>query len=182
MRAFATRRCGAPLRRGLANYVWRSRMIRQRTVPPLAASLMQPTRLLCTQCGSETSAPLKVPPGSPWVALALAVPFVIPGIVYAVWRYSMRRDCCPTCGHAQLIPGDAPLARTWRSAGWIAGRPVDQSALTPSEVRLDRIEQAIDAIAAEVDRVSQRSPSPLRTVNDRERIPLLRDRGTVTPT
>lgn len=143
---------------------------------------MRPEHFLCTQCGAETSAPLKVPPGSPWVALALAVPFVIPGVAYAVWRYTMRRDSCPTCGHAKLIPSDAPLARVWRTAGWITGRPADFGARTPSEVRLDRIEQAIDAIAAEVDRVSQRSSAPLRGVGDSGLTPRLRDRGSITPT
>jgi hypothetical protein len=120
--------------------------------------------------------------------LALAVPFVLPGVIYTVWRYSMRRTVCPTCGHAQLIPADAPLARTWRAAGWIVGRPGDGSstATTSPDIRIERIEQAIDAIAGEVDRIAQqqhRSPPALR--NDRDSSghpPLLRDRGPITPT
>ncbi|MEP7382899.1 MAG: hypothetical protein ABI910_14510 [Gemmatimonadota bacterium] len=143
---------------------------------------MQPIQYLCTQCGAQTSAPLKVPPGSPWVALALAVPFVIPGVIYTVWRFTMRRTLCPTCGHAQLIPADAPLARTWRAAGWIAGRPAETSPLTTApDIRIDRIEQAIDAIAGEVDRIAhqQRSSSVARV--EREGGALLRERS-VTPT
>ena len=35
---------------------------------------------LCTYCGTETSAPNR--PGSPWVAAALAIPFLLPAIVY----------------------------------------------------------------------------------------------------
>ncbi|MCC6931002.1 MAG: hypothetical protein IT359_18570 [Gemmatimonadaceae bacterium] len=142
---------------------------------------MASQHLLCTQCGSETTAPVKVPPGSAWVALVLAVPFVIPGVAYAVWRYTMRRDTCPTCGHVTLIPSDAPLARVWRTAGWITGRATDFGARTPAEVRLDRIEQAIDAIAGEVDRVSQRAAS-LRGAGEASLPPRLRDRGTITPT
>ena len=143
---------------------------------------MKPRDYLCTQCGAQTSAPLLVPPGSGWVALALAVPFVLPGIVYTVWRYSMRRSVCPTCGHAQLIPGDAPLARTWRSAGWISGRGAEPSSpITSPDIRIERIEQAIDAIAGEVDRIAQQRPSAgLR--GERESPPLLRDRGPITPT
>jgi len=128
---------------------------------------MASQHLLCTQCGSETTAPVKLAPGSPWVALVLAVPFVIPGVAYAVWRYTMRRDTCPTCGHGTL--------------GWITGRAADYGARTPAEVRLDRIEQAIDAIAGEVDRVSQRAAS-LRGVGETSLPPRLRDRGTITPT
>lgn len=147
---------------------------------------MPPLHFLCTQCGAETSAPLKVPPGSPWVALALAIPFVIPGVVYSVWRYSMRRSACPTCGHAQLIPGDAPLARTWRAAGWLPARPAAREEvprpITTPDIRIDRIEQAIDAIAAEVDRISQQRPLPsLRGELDAPYTPRLRERGTNTP-
>jgi rRNA maturation protein Nop10 len=143
---------------------------------------MPPVQYLCTQCGAQTSAPLEVPAGSPWVALVLAVPFVIPGIAYAVWRYTMRRTLCPTCGHAQLIPADAPLARTWRAAGWIAGRGGESSPVTTApDIRIDRIEQAIEAIAGEVDRISlqQRTSSVIR--GEREAGALLRER-IVTPT
>lgn len=147
---------------------------------------MQSRHFLCTQCGAETSAPLKVPPGSAWVALALAVPFVLPGVVYTVWRYSMRRPVCPTCGHAQLIPGDAPLARTWRAAGWLPVRPAVREELprpvTAPDIRIDRIEQAIDAIAAEVDRIAQQRPLPsLRGELDNAYTARLRDRGPNTP-
>lgn len=167
---------------------------------------MPSQQFLCTQCGAETSAPLKVPPGSAWVALALAVPFVVPGVIYTIWRYSMRRTTCPTCGHAALIPGDAPLARTWRASGWIAGRHVERQAerpferliernlgghghlgapaITAPEIRIDRIEQAIDAIASEVDRMGQqqRSLGGGRGDFDAPAPPRLRDRGTITPT
>lgn len=141
---------------------------------------------LCTMCGAQTSAPLKVPPGSAWVALALAIPFIFPGIIYTVWRFSMRRSVCPTCGHAQLIPANAPLARTWRSAGWVAGRPAEPSStITPTtspDIRLDRIEQAIDAIVGEVDRIANQQRVAPATRPDRESPPRLRERGMVTPT
>ncbi len=143
---------------------------------------MPPVQYLCTQCGAQTSAPLKVPPGSPWVALVLAVPFIIPGVAYAVWRQTMKRTACPTCGHSQLIPADAPLARTWRAAGWIAGRGTETSTVTTApDIRIDRIEQAIEAIAGEVDRIAhqQRTSSLIR--GEREAGALLRDRP-VTPT
>jgi len=144
---------------------------------------MQSQKYLCTQCGAETSAPLKVPPGSAWVALALAVPFIVPGAIYTVWRYSMRRNCCPTCGHAQLIPSDAPLARAWRTAGWIGGRSSDVGVTTSPDIRIDRIEQAIDAIATEVDRIAQMRASAAVRGGDREpSMPLLRERGPITPT
>lgn len=146
---------------------------------------MKPTDYLCTQCGAQTSAPLKVPPGSPWVGLVLAVPFVIPGVAYWVWRLTMRRTCCPTCGHAALIPADSPLARTWRSAGWIQERLAERQAVstTSPDVRIDRIEQAIDAIAGEVDKIVQQQQRAVAAIRgERESAGLLRDRGPITPT
>ena len=111
---------------------------------------MAPHSHLCTTCGAETSAPQR--PGSTWIAVALAIPFVVPGLIYLAWRYTTQRKVCPICSHRQLIPTDAPLARTWRSAGWLAGQA--PAAQTTSDVRIERIEQAIDAIALEVDRVT----------------------------
>ena len=113
---------------------------------------MPPRSYLCTYCGTETANANR--PGSPWVAAALVVPFVIPAVVYLAWRFTSKRLTCPICGHAQLIPGDAPLARTWRSAGWVPGQtlPAQSGATDP---RLERIELAIDAIAGEVERVGR---------------------------
>lgn len=120
---------------------------------------MAPHSHLCTFCGAETSAPQR--PGSPWIALALAIPFFVPGLVYLAWRHTTRRLVCPICAHNQLIPADAPLARTWRSAGWLAGQAPSGGPMV-SDARIERIEQAIDAIALEVDRVThaQRFGSP----------------------
>lgn len=130
---------------------------------------------LCTLCGHETLQPLRRMPGTGWVSLLLLVPFVLPGVVYQVWRFAMRREVCPRCGSTALIPGDAPLARTWRAAGWIAGSP----AATPSEDRFERIEQAIDAMAVEIERMRVQQVPQLRAGEPGERD--LRLRGPTTP-
>ena len=93
------------------------------------------------------------------------IPFVVPGLVYLAWRMTTRAKSCPVCGKWTLIPSDAPLARTWRSAGWVPGQPLP-SLNGQTDPRIERIEQAIDAIAIEVDRVgraqreSNRLPAP----------------------
>jgi DNA-directed RNA polymerase subunit RPC12/RpoP len=112
---------------------------------------------VCTYCGTETSAPQR--PGSVWIAAALLFPFVFPALAYSAWRLTSKRLVCPICGHAQLIPADAPMARVWRSAGWLTAPGASVNAMP--DARLERIEQAIDAIALEVDRVAQiqRNPS-----------------------
>lgn len=88
-----------------------------------------------------------------WIAVPLAIPFIVPGLLYLAWHLTTRRRLCPICHHAGLIPGDSPLARTWRTAGWLGTGGGGE--MTTSDTRLERIEQAIDAIAIEVDRVSQ---------------------------
>jgi hypothetical protein len=105
----------------------------------------------------------------------LLVPFVFPGVVYQVWRMAMRRPVCPRCGSVALIPGDAPLARAWRSAGWIAG----SAGSGPSDERLERIEQAIDAMAVEIERMRVQQAPALRVGEPRDRD--LSVRGPVTP-
>ena len=129
---------------------------------------------MCTTCGHETLQPIRKMPGTPWVSLGLLVPFVLPGVIYQIWRIAMRRPVCPRCGSPALIPGDAPLARTWRAAGWIAGTP----AAMPSEDRFERIEQAIDAMAVEIERMRVQ-PSQLRAGEHGDRD--LRLRGPTTP-
>jgi hypothetical protein len=36
--------------------------------------------------------------------------FILPGLVYSVWRHNKRHDACPKCGSAALIPADSPKA------------------------------------------------------------------------
>jgi hypothetical protein len=129
---------------------------------------------LCTLCGHETVQPLRKMPGSGFVSLVLLIPFVLPGVVYQVWRMAMRRPVCPRCGSAALIPGDAPLARTWRAAGWLAGSTTS----VQSEERFDRIEQAIDAMSVEIERLRLHNPS-VRGADSDDRD--LRLRGPITP-
>ncbi|MCC6316370.1 MAG: hypothetical protein IT361_01670 [Gemmatimonadaceae bacterium] len=110
---------------------------------------------LCTHCGTDAPNPPRQ--GSNWIALALACAFVVPGVVYLAWRYTQGRRACPICGHAEMIPTDAPLARTWRAAGWLPGQHAPTGATDP---RMERIEQAIDAIAVEVERVGRLQSQP----------------------
>lgn len=79
--------------------------------------------------------------------------------MYLAWRQTTKRLRCPVCHQPHLIPGDSPLARTWRNAGWIPGQTLPTGQTDP---RIERIEHAIDAIATEVERVSrlQRDSAP----------------------
>jgi hypothetical protein len=112
-------------------------------------------RMLCTQCGAETDQATKTMRGSAMVNAVLFLCFGVPGIVYWVWRMTTKFDACPTCGHAALIPANAPLARAWlREIAQRRARPLELE-MDGGDVRLERIEQAIDAMAVEVERIGE---------------------------
>jgi hypothetical protein len=78
---------------------------------------------------------------------------VVPGVVYWVWRNTMKENRCPLCNRATLIPTASPIGRAILASPYRLADP----AITPQpqDVRLERIEQAIDAIAIEVERVAE---------------------------
>lgn len=59
-------------------------------------------RYYCTQCHTHTNtAKMK---GNGWIELVLYFFYILPGVIYSIWRRSGKPNGCPTCGHAALIP------------------------------------------------------------------------------
>lgn len=59
-------------------------------------------RYYCTQCHTHTNtAKMK---GNGWIELVLYLFYILPGVIYSIWRRSGKPNGCPTCGHAALIP------------------------------------------------------------------------------
>jgi hypothetical protein len=58
--------------------------------------------MLCTRCG-ETAAPNTRIAGSDRLELALWLLFLVPGLLYCVWRHIHRRRACPACGSSDLV-------------------------------------------------------------------------------
>ena len=42
------------------------------------------------------------------VELILWLCFLVPGLIYSVWRMSSYRATCPSCGSENLVPLDSP--------------------------------------------------------------------------
>lgn len=121
---------------------------------------------MCSSCGYETARPERVKPGSGWITATLLCLMIVPGVVYWVWRHAMKENHCPLCGHATLIPATSPIGRAILQSPW----QHVQDTLTPiptPDVRFDRIEQAIDAIAIQVERVSESQRYSARLLNER---------------
>lgn len=70
---------------------------------------------LCTACGSQVR-PKSITPGSFAMELLLWLFFLLPGIIYSVWRIASRYSGCPVCRSRQLIPLGTPTANAILSA------------------------------------------------------------------
>ena len=64
-------------------------------------------KMVCLQCGYSGRGKRLVK-GSLGVEILLWLCFLVPGIMYSVWRTSGNEYGCPKCGSTNLIPADSP--------------------------------------------------------------------------
>jgi hypothetical protein len=83
--------------------------------------------VLCTHCGA-TTVPRRVTPGPGWITLVLLIFFVVPGVIYWLWRHTSTYEVCAQCGNRSLIPPTAPVAQTM-----VAAHPSVAAALAQSQ-------------------------------------------------
>lgn len=55
----------------------------------------------CTNCSSYFAYPKKK--GSGWIELVLYLFYIVPGIIYSIWRRSGNSNKCPHCGSTHVI-------------------------------------------------------------------------------
>lgn len=67
-------------------------------------------QVVCTKCG-HVGASTTVTNGSFAIEVVLWLCFLIPGIIYSLWRLSSRYEACPVCGNAEVLPSTAPVAQ-----------------------------------------------------------------------
>lgn len=65
------------------------------------------TQLICTICG-YAGTPKKKNKGNGWIEVILWFFFLIPGIIYSIWRRSDKQSICLKCGNKSMIPIDSP--------------------------------------------------------------------------
>jgi len=85
--------------------------------------------MLCTQCGTIRS-PKRVTPGSGWITFVLLLFFIVPGLIYWIWRHTSTYSVCAQCGSKNVIPPRTPLAQDM-----IATRPLVAGSLAQEEQR-----------------------------------------------
>lgn len=66
--------------------------------------------LICKECGS-TEGYKYFTPGSIFIEIILWLCFIIPGLIYTIWRLSSRHKVCKICDSRKLIPVNSPAGR-----------------------------------------------------------------------
>lgn len=70
---------------------------------------MQPN-YVCTTCGHHGPAEIHTP-GNSAITLVLLLFFLLPGIIYIIWRHTSAKPACSACGSLAVIPPSSPIAR-----------------------------------------------------------------------
>jgi hypothetical protein len=64
----------------------------------------------CTQCHTVCR-PKYVTQGSFVLEVFLWLLFLIPGLIYSIWRITSKLRCCPSCQSTSIVRANSPLAR-----------------------------------------------------------------------
>lgn len=78
--------------------------------------------MVCTRCGT-TGYPVTLTKGSIFLEIVLWLMFLLPGILYSIWRLTTKRKGCAACGADELVPVESPTGRTIRGVGNSASSP-----------------------------------------------------------
>lgn len=71
---------------------------------------MSNKNMICSSCGSRGQAKNAVK-GSLLVELVMWLCFLLPGLIYSIWRLSSKQKVCRTCGASTLVPLDTPVGK-----------------------------------------------------------------------
>lgn len=70
--------------------------------------------MICTACGT-TAAPKQVTKGSLLIEFILWCCFLVPGLLYSIWRHTSRFNACPKCKSPHIVPLDSPIGKKLHS-------------------------------------------------------------------
>ena len=66
--------------------------------------------MICTNCGIRGDSKTFTP-GSFFIEVILWICFIVPGVIYSIWRLTAKKKVCCACGSGPLIPTDTPVGR-----------------------------------------------------------------------
>lgn len=67
---------------------------------------------ICTTCGT-TAAPESYTKGSILIEIVLWLAFIVPGLIYSIWRLTSKQQVCPACKKPTLIPLNTPAGQKY---------------------------------------------------------------------
>jgi len=76
-------------------------------------SLWDMGKKICPNCGTVGTPVLKTQ-GSFIIEVFLWLMFIVPGLIYTVWRCSSRKYVCPKCGAENMVPLSSPRGKKIR--------------------------------------------------------------------
>lgn len=65
---------------------------------------------ICANCGT-LGKPVRTMRGSIWIEIVLWLSFLVPGIIYSLWRLTTKSTGCRVCGSENLVPVNSPVGR-----------------------------------------------------------------------
>ncbi|MEQ1741845.1 MAG: HDOD domain-containing protein [Candidatus Nitrotoga sp.] len=83
---------------------------RMKILAPLQLKERSISQGVCTSCAYEGETKT-ISKGSANTGIILWFFFLIPGLVYSIWRFLSRHEVCPICNQATIIPVGSPKAK-----------------------------------------------------------------------
>lgn len=66
--------------------------------------------VICTACGALGDTRIHTR-GSIWIEIVLWIAFLVPGLIYTIWRLTTQGRVCGQCGSTQLITVGSPKGK-----------------------------------------------------------------------
>lgn len=67
-------------------------------------------KVICTVCHTAGNAGKKTP-GSILIELVLWCFFIVPGLIYSLWRMASKKAVCRSCGSEAIVPVGSPAGQ-----------------------------------------------------------------------
>jgi len=68
------------------------------------------SKLICSNCGTVGS-PKTITKGNIFIEIILWLCFLVPGIIYSIWRLTTRIEACASCGAENMVPLNSPMGK-----------------------------------------------------------------------
>ena len=91
---------------------WRWKALAKSVIDGYDASINQKgcMEIICKDCGTAGK-PEAITNGSMGIEIILWLCFLVPGLIYSIWRLSSRHDGCAVCHGRNIVPVGSPLGR-----------------------------------------------------------------------